>query len=82
MDLSAREVNAPALLGPHDGVVRFFDVPAGLGVVDDGVGNSWMFHCTQIADGTRSIEPGQAVRFDVRPGGPGRFEAFAVAAVA
>lgn len=55
-----------------------YDVDAGLGVVQDLSGDDWMFHCTTIADGSRTIEAGLAVTFDVRPGGPGRFEAFDV----
>lgn len=82
MEISPGDVSGPGLLGPHDGVVRSFDVPAGLGVVEDADGNAWMFHCTQIADGSRAIDPGASVRFEVRAGGIGRFEAFAVAAVA
>ena len=35
------------------------------------------FHCTQIADGTRTIEVGQAVRFELLPK-LGRYEATAI----
>lgn len=50
----------------------------GWGVVrgDDGV--EYPFHSTAIADGTRSIEPGSAVSFDLQPGRQGRWEATAV----
>lgn len=65
-------------LGTRTGVVADFDADVGLGhVVDDG-GDRWQFHCTAIADGTRAIDVGTAVSFDVRSGGPGRWEAFAV----
>ncbi len=60
------------------GVVESFDDDRGLGwIVDDG-GRRWLFHCTTIADGTRTIDAGTTVRFEVRSGGPGRLEAFSV----
>lgn len=42
--------------------------------VDDD-GRELFFHCTAIADGSRSIEVGIAVSFDVVPGHGGRYEA-------
>ena len=66
-------------LGARTGVVADFDADVGLGHVVDDRGDRWQFHCTAIADGTRTIDVGVAVRFDVRSGGPGRWEAFAVA---
>jgi len=58
------------------GSVIEFDDPGGYGQVqaDDGRG-PWFFHCTAIADGTRTIEVGAAVSFAVEPGHMGRFEA-------
>lgn len=68
-----------ALIGLHVGVVEDFDATAGLGTVAERrTGRTWMFHCTTISDGTRSIEPGTRVAFVVRAGGPGRWEAFDV----
>ncbi len=61
----------------RSGVVVEFDPDRGLGTVttsDDGV--SFPFHCTVIADGTRTIDEGTEVSFVVGPGGPGRWEAF------
>jgi cold shock CspA family protein len=57
------------------GVVTAFDEPRGLGEVtaDDGVVHA--FHCTAIADGSRTIEVGTAVTFDVFAGRMGRWEA-------
>jgi cold shock CspA family protein len=56
------------------GIVVSFDGPVGLGqIVSDGA--DYPFHCTQIADGSRSIEVGAAVTFEVRPGRLGRWEA-------
>jgi cold shock CspA family protein len=62
-------------LGPGRGTVVSFDDPRGLGVVrsDDGVEHP--FHCTAVADGTRSIEVGTAVTYRVVPGRLGCWEA-------
>jgi CspA family cold shock protein len=58
------------------GVVSDFDDPRGLGTVHaDDDGGDFPFHCTAIADGTRTIEPGTTVEFDVVPGRQGRWEA-------
>ena len=58
------------------GRVATFDDPEGYGTVtaDDPAG-TWFFHCTAIADGTRTIEVGAAVSFEVVPGHLGRYEA-------
>ena len=57
-----------------DGAVIEFDDAAGLGTVvaDDGI--EYRFHCVEIADGTRTIEVGATVTFDVLPK-LGRYEA-------
>jgi cold shock CspA family protein len=64
------------------GVVASFDTDAGLGTVtDDAVTDQtsgpplYGFHCTEIADGTRTIEVGTPVTFVVAPAGPGIWEA-------
>jgi cold shock CspA family protein len=57
------------------GVVDSFDQAAGTGMVAGDAGRRFFFHCTAIADGTRSIEAGTAVTFEVRPGHLGRWEA-------
>ena len=48
-----------------DGVVAAFDEAAGTGtiVVDDA--GTLPFHCIEIADGSRTITPGQRVQFQV-----------------
>ena len=61
----------------QDGLVTEFDEARGLGTVESG-GRAYPFHCTQIADGTRTIAVGAAVHFEVRPGGMGRWEATAI----
>lgn len=63
------------------GSVSVFDEMRGLGTVaadtgaSAGPGASWPFHCTAIADGTRTIEIGTRVAFEVVPGHLGRMEA-------
>ena len=53
------------------GVVTEFDEARGLGTVEAG-GIAYPFHCTQIADGTRTIAVDAAVTFEVAPGHLGR----------
>jgi CspA family cold shock protein len=64
----------------HEGKVVSFDAPRGLGVVVDDDGADFPFHCTAIADGSRTIEPGTRVRFEIAPG-LGRWEAAALESV-
>ena len=47
----------------HSGTVTEFDEPVGLGVVTADDGTPYPFHCTQIADGTRTIAVGTKVHF-------------------
>jgi cold shock CspA family protein len=56
-------------------VVNGFDEPVGIGTVRSDAGVELGFHCTAIADGTRTIEVGARVRFTVVPGHQGRWEA-------
>lgn len=56
------------------GTVLTFDAPAGYGTVGAG-DESWFFHCTSLADGSRTIAEGTAVRFRVTAGHRGRWEA-------
>ena len=58
----------------HAGTVLTFDAAAGYGTVGDA-GGEWFFHCTAIADGTRTIQEGTGVTFAVVPGHRGRHEA-------
>jgi cold shock CspA family protein len=58
------------------GVVAEFDEDAGMGTIrSDDDGRELFFHCTQIADDTRVIEVGAAVRFEVVAGHLGKWEA-------
>lgn len=56
------------------GLVVEFDEPRGLGTIE-AEGVRYPFHCTAIADGTRTIEEGAAVDFEVRAATLGRWEA-------
>lgn len=76
----ASEAGALEALRPHRGTVTAFDEAVGLGVVEDsdGSGCRYSFHCTQIADGSRTIALGAVVWFSVVVGRQGRWEAAAV----
>jgi cold shock CspA family protein len=56
------------------GKVVAFDERRGLGEIESD-GEHYPFHCTAIADGTRSIDVGAQVEFAVTPGAGGRWEA-------
>jgi cold shock CspA family protein len=58
-----------------NGTVAEFDEAKGYGTVRGADGQELFFHCTQIADGTRTIPVGVAVEFEVVPGRNGRWEA-------
>ena len=49
--------------GDGFGRVVAFDPDAGLGTVRGGDGVEYLFHCVEIADGTRTIDVGVAVSF-------------------
>ena len=59
------------------GTVIEFSEPRGIGVVEAG-GVRYAFHCTQIADGSRTIRVGAPVEFDVVPGRLGDWEAASI----
>ena len=60
---------------PLAGYVASFDEATGWGVVRTGGGDEYAFHCTAIANGTRTIEAGAAVTFHLTPGHRGQWEA-------
>lgn len=60
------------------GRVVEFDEHVGLGEIEGDDGRRYSFHCTRIADGTRTIPVGAAVTFEVVPGLLGRWEANAL----
>ena len=52
------------------GAVATFDERRGLGAVESSDGTRYEFHCTAIADGTRTVAPDAAVSSArARPGG-------------
>ena len=57
------------------GTVVDFDEAAGYGTVRTDDGGEHFFHCTAIADGTRTIAVGTRVQFVVVAGRRGRWEA-------
>jgi cold shock CspA family protein len=57
------------------GRVVAFDEHVGLGRVEADDGRTYPFHCTQLADGSRTVDVGAVVRFDVVAGHLGRWEA-------
>jgi len=60
------------------GTVTAFDEHRGIGELRGDDGASYSFHCTAIADGTRTIAVGAVVEFAVVPGHLGRWEAAAI----
>jgi cold shock CspA family protein len=60
--------------GSHSGTVAEFDEARGLGTITAGDA-TYPFHCTALLDGTRTVEVGAAVTFEVTPGPLGRWEA-------
>ena len=71
--------SGPSVAGTVHGRVATFDDPEGYGTVAaDEPAGTWFFHCTAIADGSRTIEPGATVQFEVTAGRMGRYEATAI----
>ena len=64
------------------GTVAAFDDPRGYGTIRADDGGEYFFHCTRIADGSRTIDTGATVTFELVPGHRGRYEAANVTAVA
>jgi cold shock CspA family protein len=60
------------------GTVVEFDEHKGYGTVEAEDGRRLFFHCTALADGTRSVDVGAEVTFEVRPGHLGKWEAAVV----
>ena len=65
-------------MGTATGRVAAFDQHVGFGTVRTEDGRELFFHCTAIADGSRTIEVGTDVTFDVVAGHHGRWEAAAI----
>jgi len=60
------------------GTVTRFTAADGLGVVTSVGGDDYPFHCTAIANGSRTIEVGESVTFTLVPSLHGRHEARAL----
>jgi cold shock CspA family protein len=63
------------------GVVAAFDDFKGYGTVRADDGTTLFFHCTAVADGTRTIPVGTRVTFAARPGHRGQWEASVLVAL-
>lgn len=61
------------------GTVTAFDERTGLGEVTSDEGIASPFHATAVADGSRRIDVGAAVVYDVVAGHLGRWEADGIA---
>lgn len=61
--------------GTRLGEVTAFDGARGIGSVRDDDGTTLGFHCTQIANGTRTIHVGARVRYELAAGALGAWEA-------
>jgi cold shock CspA family protein len=77
---------AEHLVPIDDGVVRHgrvasWDDARGLGAIAGADGSSLEFHCTAIADGSRTISEGATVAYTTVAGRLGRAEAGVVAPV-
>ena len=66
--------------GWYSGRVASFDDFVGRGEIEARGGMRFPFHCTAIADGTRTIAADAAVKFRLVPGPLGALEATAVTA--
>ncbi len=64
-----------ASYGDAHGTVTAFDAAVGLGEIVGADDTVYPFHCTAIADGSRSIEVGQPVTFTIAAGHLGRLQA-------
>jgi hypothetical protein len=62
----------------YTGHVASFDEHVGRGEVEAGAGLHFPFHCTAIADGTRTIAPDTPVKFRLVIGPLGALEATAI----
>ncbi len=49
------------------GTVTEFDEARGLGIVTATDGKAYVFHCIEVADGTRTIDVGRSVSFQPLP---------------
>lgn len=57
------------------GFVAQFDADKGYGTIQADDGSAYFFHCTAISDGSRRVDEGARVTFEVVAGHRGRWEA-------
>ncbi len=70
--MAERDAALSSAFGSWTGRVASFDDRVGAGTVrTDGTELVWPFHCTRIADGSRTIPEGAYVSFEVVPGPSG-----------
>ena len=62
----------------YSGRIATFDDHVGRGEIEARGGMRFPFHCTSLADGTRTIAADAAVKFRLVPGPLGALEATAV----
>jgi len=60
------------------GIVTAFDDAKGFGTVSGDDGEDRFFHCTSVADGTRTISVGAHVEYEIVAGNLGCYEAAVV----
>ena len=63
----------------HTGTVEAYDPARGWGTIVGADGERLGFHCTQIADGSRTVPVGAVVRYVRIPAHLGRWEAGSIA---
>ncbi|WP_420637444.1 cold-shock protein [Candidatus Poriferisocius sp.] len=68
-------MTGPESGAPLTGTVASFDDNGGWGVVTAEDGTEYPFHCTAVADGSRTIPARAEVIFWLRPGHRGQWEA-------
>lgn len=66
----------------HSGTIAEFDEHKGIGLVVRSDGRRLFFHCTALADGSRSITVGAKVVFQAAAGHGGHWEATSVTKLA
>lgn len=71
-------IAAHALDRSYVGSVQSFDEAAGLGTIEIDDSSTFAFHCTAIADGSRTIAVGTEIICELRPGNLGVIEARAI----
>lgn len=60
------------VFGTGRGTVTSYDDRVGTGTLRDALdGREWWFHCTRIADGSRTMTVGGPVTYRLRPGPTG-----------